>query len=91
MNKPYPVEKYGPVDLKLGIKSSLPNVKATLALAVLLWESDRTNSTIVYSASNGNGLTIEPSAKTKLNAFVSPHLSTAGISLSDFENKVNDN
>ena len=31
---------YEPIDLKLGIKSSLPQVKSTLALLFLLWECE---------------------------------------------------
>lgn len=38
MNRPDNILAYDEMDLKLGIKSSLPHVKSTLALAILLWE-----------------------------------------------------
>lgn len=38
-----------PIDLKLGIKSSLPNIKSTLALLILIWEANNTQSEIAYS------------------------------------------
>ena len=38
MNRPDNILVYDEMDLKLGIKSSLPHVKSTLALAILLWE-----------------------------------------------------
>lgn len=37
MNRPDNILVYDEMDLKLGIKSSLPHVKSTLALAILLW------------------------------------------------------
>lgn len=38
MNRPDNISVYDELDLKLGIKSSLPHVKSTIALAILLWE-----------------------------------------------------
>lgn len=38
MIRPNNIDSYDEIDLKLGIKSALPHAKATLALAVLLWE-----------------------------------------------------
>ena len=35
MTRPYQLTKYDEIDLKLGIKSSLPEVKSTLGLAIL--------------------------------------------------------
>lgn len=85
-NTPYPLENYNPVDLKLGIKSSLPNVKATLSLSILLWESDPTDSTISYSISSPSGkkLSISPSVKNKLNAFIAPYLTKYSIDINRF-------
>lgn len=39
MERPNNVPQYDDIDLKLGIKSSLPNVKETLALFLLMWRS----------------------------------------------------
>ena len=54
MNRPDPILVYDEMDLKLGIKSSLPHVKSTLALAVLLWECSDHPAELIYSVSNGD-------------------------------------
>ena len=54
MNRPDNMLTYDEMDLKLGIKSSLPHVKSTLALAILLWECSDHPSELAYSAQNGN-------------------------------------
>ena len=40
--------------MKLGIKSSLPHVKSTLALAILLWECSDHPAELIYSEQNGD-------------------------------------
>lgn len=54
MNRPDNILAYDEMDLKLGIKSSLPHVKSTLALAILLWECSDHPSELTYSVQNGN-------------------------------------
>lgn len=49
MNRPENLSVYDELDLKLGIKSSLPHVKSTLALAILLWECADRPAELVYS------------------------------------------
>ena len=39
MKRPDNIINYSEIDLKLGIKSSLPNAKSTLALLILLWKA----------------------------------------------------
>lgn len=58
MNRPDNILVYDELDLKLGIKSSLPHVKSTLALAVLLWECADHPSELVYSKQQGTEITI---------------------------------
>lgn len=48
MNRPDNLMAYDELDLKLGIKSSLPHVKGTLALSVLLWECADHPSELVF-------------------------------------------
>ena len=54
MNRPDNILVYDEMDLKLGIKSSLPHVKSTLALAILLWECSDHPSELIYSTQNGD-------------------------------------
>lgn len=58
MNRPDTILAYDEIDLKLGIKSSLPHVKSTLALAVLLWECSDHPAEITYSVSNGDKIVL---------------------------------
>lgn len=53
MNRPDNVLAYDEMDLKLGIKSSLPHVKSTLALAILLWECANHPAELEYSKQQG--------------------------------------
>ena len=48
------MKTYAEMDLKLGIKSSLPNVKSTIALAILLWDSSGRPAELVYSEPDPN-------------------------------------
>ena len=56
MNRPDNISVYDELDLKLGIKSSLPHVKSTIALAILLWECADRPSELVYSVQNNDGI-----------------------------------
>lgn len=58
MNRPDTILAYDEMDLKLGIKSSLPHVKSTLALAVLLWECSDHPAEITYSVSDGDKIVL---------------------------------
>lgn len=48
MIRPDNVVRFPDIDLKLGIKSSLPNVKATLALLILIWRVSNKASVLDY-------------------------------------------
>lgn len=54
MNRPDNISVYDELDLKLGIKSSLPHVKSTIALAILLWECADRPSELIYSVQNND-------------------------------------
>lgn len=58
MNRSDTILAYDEMDLKLGIKSSLPHVKSTLALAVLLWECSDHPAELTYSVSNGDKIVL---------------------------------
>lgn len=53
MNRPDNISVYDELDLKLGIKSSLPHVKSTIALSILLWECADRPAELIYSQKNG--------------------------------------
>lgn len=59
---------YEPIDLKLGIKSSLPQVKSTLALLFLLWEVEGEPSVLDYADEQGDALILKPELESALLA-----------------------
>ena len=51
------LKHYEPIDLKLGIKSSMPKVKSAVALLLLLWQTSDNKYEIEYSSNaDGKGL-----------------------------------
>lgn len=58
MNRPDNISIYDELDLKLGIKSSLPHVKSTLALAILLWECADRPAELTYSTQNHDRISL---------------------------------
>ena len=72
MIRPSNAIAYEPIDLKLGIKSSLPRVKATLALLILMWKLMGEPDSLIYAEENGNSLVlktnIEQALLTKLTS-----------------------
>lgn len=58
MNRPKNLSVYDELDLKLGIKFSLPHVKGTIALAILLWECADRPAELIYSQQNGDSIVL---------------------------------
>lgn len=63
MNRPGNISTYNELDLKLGIKSSLPHVKSTIALAVLLWECAGRPAELIYSTQNNDRIALTDELK----------------------------
>ena len=69
MNRPDNILAYDEMDLKLGIKSSLPHVKSTLALAILLWECSDHPAELIYSEQNGARAIVRVQSRTGGHVF----------------------
>ena len=59
MLRPDNMTKYPDVDLKLGIKSSLPGVKATLALVLMLWRASNSPAELTYAKATGDSIEVD--------------------------------
>lgn len=70
MIRPDNATEYPDIDLKLGIKSSLPNVKATLALLILLWRVSNKTSTLEYCEEEENGVKLTDDLTSKLHVLL---------------------
>lgn len=91
MIRPTNFNTYEEVDLKLGIKSSLPKVKSTLALLILLWESEDKPSEVQYGISNNSGIIIDPEIQSRLIGICNRYYIGSNISEDSFIQKVNEN
>lgn len=91
MVRPNEIKKYAPMDLKLGIKSSLPHIKSVIALAYLFWKSSKGNAEVIYSNEQGDDIVINGDIKNDLLSLLNASFSALGIKSEDFIATVNNN
>lgn len=91
MIRPSEMTQYPEVDLKLGIKSSLPNVKSTLALLILIWMSTEKASEVLYSKEEGNELKIADNVKKSISEYLKPYYDNNIIGTNEVESCIDAN
>lgn len=91
MNRPENLSIYDELDLKLGIKSSLPHVKGTIALAILLWECADRPSELVYSQQNGDSIVMTDELDQWVLDGLSEICQEDAIDLETLINEINEN
>jgi len=91
MLRPDNMARYPDVDLKLGIKSSLPDVKATLGLLMMIWRASNSPAEIAYSKQVGDTIEIADDLAARLTDKYRPIYSGSGITDEQFLERVNDN
>lgn len=91
MLRPDNMAKYPDVDMKLGIKSSLPSVKATLGLLMMMWRASDSPAEIAYSKATGDSIEISDELGAQLIRKYNPVYSAVGISDEQFLVRINDN
>lgn len=89
MIRPESAPVYDPIDLKLGIKSSLPSVKPTLALLFLMWHEMGRSSELEYATAQGNTIVLRTDIEETL--YQRLHEISDGVTLEQFRDKVNNN
>lgn len=67
MNYPKPKIANSEIDLKLGIKSSLPNAKQAIVLSYLIWKCSNKKSQIAYSKQNDDSLVLKDELSVKIS------------------------
>ena len=89
MIRPESAPVYDQIDLKLGIKSSLPSVKPTLALLFLMWHEMGRPSELEYATAQGNAIVL----RTDIEEALYQRLQEVsdGVTLEQFRDKVNNN
>lgn len=93
MNRPDNISVYDELDLKLGIKSSLPHVKSTIALAILLWECADRPAELIYSKQNDSVIVISDVLKQWVIDYLSDiceeeHINSDSLILTINENQL---
>lgn len=89
MIRPESAPVYDPIDLKLGIKASLPSVKPTLALLFLMWHEMGRPSELEYATAQGNTIVLRTDIEETL--YQRLHEISDGVTLEQFRDKVNNN
>lgn len=89
MIRPESAPIYEQIDLKLGIKSSLPSVKPTLALLFLMWREMGRPSELEYATAQGNVIVLRTDIEEAL--YQKLQEVSEGVTLEHFRDKVNNN
>lgn len=79
------------IDLKLGIKSSLPKVKSLVGLVYVLWRLEGKETELHYSDQEEIGIVLKENLKRLLTNYFQTELEESGISEDDFIRKINNN
>lgn len=91
MNRPDNMSIYNELDLKLGIKSSLPHVKSAVALVLLFWECSIKSAELQYSMQSGDKIVIDPNLKTTIKNKLTPICKKDGINIDTVIDAINSN
>ena len=86
-----PIKRYEPVDLKLGIKSSLPRVKSTLALVIVLKQIIKDSDEIYYSEEIDNKIVLAKEYREKIYEYFKDLCLEKSISKEELIEKINEN
>ena len=89
MIRPESAPVYDQVDLKLGIKSSLPSVKPTLALLFLMWREMGRPSELEYATAQGDAIVLRTDIEEAL--YQRLHEISDVVTLEQFRDKTNNN
>lgn len=91
MLRPNAIKEYDNPDLKLGIKSSLPNVKSTLGLLFMFWQSSDEKCELAYSQMSSDKIILSEEFRMKLIKTYSSIYESCGITDEEFIEKINEN
>lgn len=91
MNRPDNMSVYDELNLKLGIKSSLPHVKSAVALILLFWECSIKSAELQYSVQSGDKIVINPNLKTAIKNKLAQICKQDGINIDTVIGAINNN
>lgn len=100
---PNQIKEYSPVNPKLGIKSSLPNIEELILLTILLWKTNNEKTELIYCYEDGNSIKIDNNVLANILTFFnsgnltfikksdSSNITLAPLTNSDLINEINNN
>lgn len=89
---PEAISERPPIDQRLGIKSSITNVKSAFSLCFLIWKTNDYPSEVEYSLQvSATEINLVPEVVDKLKTYLRPIYTTYGINDSQFELHLKDN
>lgn len=91
MTNPMNMKQRNRLELKLGIKSSLKNVKQVVGLITALWRVNNNNTELIYSDEVGNDIILKPDIKDRLKVYFENELAVSTLNDSDFFDKLDSN
>lgn len=91
MIRPEQLQRPDPIELKLGIKSSLPRAKETLALLFLLWESNEQPASMIYGVEEDGKLVPDATVFDNLYHYIEPQLVSAHLEEGDLHTACTNN
>ena len=89
--RPDNIPEYPEVDLKLGIKSSLPHVKSTLVLLFMMWDATGRPAGLQYSEQHNDYIKVAANVGEALKNKYAPLYRSVEITDDQFIEKVNEN
>lgn len=89
--RPEQLKERSNIELKLGIKSSLPNVKSALALLYTLWIANDRKTDIVFGDENSNKLILKNDIFSRISTYYYEILTDKGITEDELRNVLNTN
>ena len=91
MIRPDNISVYEELDLKLGIKSSLPRAKSTVALAILFWECAGRPAELIYSRQLGEKTVMTEELEQQINSYISEICNDEGVNIGTAISLLNEN
>ena len=70
MNRPNPLTIYPDIDLKLGIKSSFPNIRSALAMIIFLWVVSDSPGELEYSVQDKDQIILTNDLSEKIISMI---------------------
>ncbi|WP_182007311.1 AAA family ATPase [Priestia aryabhattai] len=88
---PKKISNFEEVQLKLGIKSSLPRVKPLLSMVYAVWKTKGKDAELYYSVQDGDKVLLKEDIRVLMKDYFSAEIASSGMSEDQFYEILNNN